>query len=651
MNRKERRAAKKQGQAVNSSESQQRIGPLLQEAVAAHQQGRLEAAAAGYEEILKLDSENPDALHLFGVIHHQVGRGNEAIDLISRAIANGLETELVYNNLGAALRSVGRDAEAIKYYQKAIAIQPGYIDARVNLGNALRACGQENKAIACYRETLNQDPNCADAHSGLALALSDSNAHDEAAKHHRMAAELEPQSPVFQVNLGYLLFEENDLIAAKKSFENAIAIDASYATAQFGLATVLQAMEEGVAAEQAARAGLALDKNEARGWNILGLALRVQRKDDAAEEAFQNAYKIDPTLSDAASNLAGICQTRGDFCRAEYFWNKAIDQWSQSDEKGLAVEEARANRALLFLANGQFAEGWRDNRHRGSIRASQLPFEQESLPDDLTGKKVFLKFDQGLGDEIFFLRFIQNLKVRNPEITYQSQTKIASIIQRNISDIRVITDDQPIEVGDFDHVVSIGDLPHLSNMVTEDDIPASISLSARPNVVAKFTEILKSFGPPPYVGITWRAGNKTRNFLFKDVPQNALAGALSGIEGTFISLQRTPAPGEIDEFSTVLGHPVHDLTTLNDDLEGMLAVLQLLNEYVCVSNTNVHLRAGLGKLCRVLVPFPAEYRWMNRGEFSPWFPDTPVYRQSSDRSWDDAISALSEDFGNAWRTA
>ena len=59
----------------------------------------------------------------------------------------------------------------------------------------------------------------------------------------------------------------------------------------------------------------------------------------------------------------------------------------------------------------------------------------------------------------------------------------------------------------------------------------------------------------------------------------------------------------------------------------MAAVLSLIDEYVGVSNTNMHIRAGLGKTARVLVPFPPEFRWMHAGSQSPWFAGCQLYRQ------------------------
>jgi hypothetical protein len=88
---------------------------------------------------------------------------------------------------------------------------------------------------------------------------------------------------------------------------------------------------------------------------------------------------------------------------------------------------------------------------------------------------------------------------------------------------------------------------------------------------------------------------------------------------------------------------VHDLSATNDDLERMLALLAVLDEYVGVSNTNMHLRAGIGLTARVLVPHPPEFRWMAAGDRSPWFPGFGVYRQRVDRDWTEALARLAAD--------
>jgi hypothetical protein len=79
----------------------------------------------------------------------------------------------------------------------------------------------------------------------------------------------------------------------------------------------------------------------------------------------------------------------------------------------------------------------------------------------------------------------------------------------------------------------------------------------------------------------------------------------------------------------------------------MLALLDLVDAYVGVSNTNTHLRAGTGRPSHVLVPHPPEWRWMHAGERSPWFPEFSLYRQQrpdAGRSgWENALAALRRD--------
>ena len=56
---------------------------------------------------------------------------------------------------------------------------------------------------------------------------------------------------------------------------------------------------------------------------------------------------------------------------------------------------------------------------------------------------------------------------------------------------------------------------------------------------------------------------------------------------------------------------------------------------------------GTGRRARVLVPHPPEFRWMAKGETSPWFPGFTVYRQRRDAGWKEAVEALARDLAPA----
>jgi tetratricopeptide (TPR) repeat protein len=61
------------------------IGRVLQEALALHQQGRLDEAEKLYNRVLKADRNQFDALHLLGMLNHQRGKPGEAYRLLSAA--------------------------------------------------------------------------------------------------------------------------------------------------------------------------------------------------------------------------------------------------------------------------------------------------------------------------------------------------------------------------------------------------------------------------------------------------------------------------------------------------------------------------------------------------------------------------------------
>ena len=75
----------------------------------------------------------------------------------------------------------------------------------------------------------------------------------------------------------------------------------------------------------------------------------------------------------------------------------------------------------------------------------------------------------------------------------------------------------------------------------------------------------------------------------------------------------------------------------------MAKLLASLDEYITVSNTNVHLRAAVGRTSRVLVPSPPEWCWMDVGSESPWYPGTALYRQSKSGDWTESIRQLKKD--------
>ena len=140
-------------------------------AVDHHRAGRLKLAEGLYREVLQAEPNNPDALHLFGVLAHQVGYHVEAAELIGRALLARPGAAEFHNNLGNALWGQERIAEAEASYRQALALRPGYVEAEYNLGNALAAQGRLSEAEASCRRALGLRPDYVEVHNTLGNAL------------------------------------------------------------------------------------------------------------------------------------------------------------------------------------------------------------------------------------------------------------------------------------------------------------------------------------------------------------------------------------------------------------------------------------------------------------------------------------------------
>src|SRR5436190_17799703 len=107
----------------------ERIESVLDQAIKLHQSRRFAEAEALYRRILESDPQNFDALHLLGLLAHNVGRNQEAIELMSRAESIDPAVPELHANLAMALRALGRLQEAEQHCQAALRLNPRQPDA------------------------------------------------------------------------------------------------------------------------------------------------------------------------------------------------------------------------------------------------------------------------------------------------------------------------------------------------------------------------------------------------------------------------------------------------------------------------------------------------------------------------------------------
>jgi len=666
-----------------STRKARQAATLLESGLRQLQQGQLDQARQSCKRVLELAPRHPDALHLLGIIALQAGDHSGAVEKFRQAVAIRPDHPAYQANLAYGYVRLQRLPEALAAFERAARLEPDDPELQLGIGNCLGMMGKAEAAEAALRRLVERHPRYALGWFNLAKALDEQKRYDEACGPYRHAIQLDPQFADAHGNLGVALHRLERYEEAEESLIACLARNPGSVAAHVNLAIVLNALRRHEEAEAHCREAIRRDPAQPGARAMLAKSLSGQGRWREALKAFEDAIENDPVTPEVLGYLGDALARNGRIPEAlEAFERAALHGTPASDIRFVPFA-----RAIALFSAGRIHEAaaaylGRDNR---SAFATAHPDRRllETLPQDMQGQEVCLVAEQGIGDELFFLRYAPMLKARGCRVIFQGNRKIVSILERCAALDRTLASTEPLVAAD--HTVLVGDLPHLFGASSLDtsalqprgmelgaplaaasmrtpawhcrvfwpDLPPPLPLQPLAEHLASVSDRLHRLGPAPYVGLTWRAGTDPLGQrgrvwqLYKEMPLEELAAALRGVGGTLISLQRDPRAGETEKLAALIGRPVHDLTEANDDLEEMLALLAVLDDYVGVSNTNMHLRAGAGRTARVLVPWPAEWRWMICGNESPWFPGFRIYRQKPDGDWSAALECLRNDLPGA----
>lgn len=375
--------------------------------------------------------------------------------------------------------------------------------------------------------------------------------------------------------------------------------------------------------------------------NAEGFAAMLDQDYTRAAVILRRAHKLDAANPHVRNNLATCMKQLGREDEAIALYEGVIRDHPE-------FLYALNNLAFSYLRKGRYTEAWRLYHHR---RAAHLkvatvhnpltgkPFLGEPLPD-VRGKTVLLALEQGIGDELFFLRFLPRLLDLGPADVWYAPGLKAYPLLAKMGLPCTLTDASFCQAPRENAVaVPIADLP----LLTGHDgtwFPPPLQLPGYEYTVRE----------PYAVGVTWRAGDRElvhRGGMSKQCPPFELGRALRDVDMHPVVMQRNPGADELEAFADGIGHS--DFTVYKRDKlpsAEMLALaerLSTLTDYIGVSNTDMYVLQAMGRTARTLVIHPPEWRWFGpQAEESPWFPGFRRYHADV-LGWDDALAALAAD--------
>jgi len=289
------------------------IQEALLAAVDHHQAGRLAEAEVLYGRILEADPEQPDALHLLGVLLAQAGRPDLAVDRIAAAVAHSPGVADYRENLAKVFQALGRREEAADAFLAAFDRSPERDACALGAAQLLMEAGDPGAAAQALVRLLAVRPGHAEAAPRLAAALARHAGGLAAAGQaagavaaYRRSLAVRPDQPATLHNLGLLLSGMGDPAGAAAPLARAAALVPDDPDTVRALATVLRALGRLEEALACLRCAAAWRPGDADLLLDLGRVFRAAGDPVRATAAFAASAALRPDALTAAGAILSL---------------------------------------------------------------------------------------------------------------------------------------------------------------------------------------------------------------------------------------------------------------------------------------------------------------------------------------------------------
>lgn len=365
-----------------------------------------------------------------------------------------------------------------------------------------------------------------------------------------------------------------------------------------------------------------------------GNELRAQHRPWEALKCYAQAFVDDPDSPNAWNNYGNVLRECGHPARAIPFLEHAriLDPTNVTAEFNLGV---------AYLAIGNYQKGWElyESRWRYEHLAGTKPVLSvpEWIGQDLKGKTLLVVGEQGLGDQIQFLRFCGPLQDLGAKIRIHVTSSIKPLLINTPDTILSVTSDNE-EIGEFDYWVSMMSVPRILN-IGINNLQHHLQYLAVDN--DKAVAWSQRLGPKNRmrIGIAWSGRKDSWINQHKSMPVEVMAEFVKNHpEHDFISLQVDASPEETAVIQAAGAKCYPGTIASFADSAALMVHLDLV---ISVDTAAAHLAGALGRpLWMPLNLYGTCWRWLQNTDSSPWYTTARLFRQETFGDWQPVIKKI-----------
>ncbi|HEY8947757.1 MAG TPA: tetratricopeptide repeat protein, partial [Rhizomicrobium sp.] len=447
------------------------------------------------------------------------------------------------------------------------------------------------------------------AHYEQGLRFTKAGRHAEAIDCYQQALAMAPSDPHVLFALGNTARALGMPKPAEVFYRQVLSVAPERVEALINLANLLRANGQADAARDLLAPALTRHPRSAELWLTLGSAFRDAGHAADAERHYAHALELKPGYPAALGNLADMLAGKGAFDEALPLYDRALR--AEPDNA-----QARLNRAILHLLNGNLKQGWQDYSARLRIPGKAPKCDHGLKPwtgQSLAGKRLLVTAEQGVGDHLMFASMFRDLMARadaeGGSVVLECEPRLVSLFERSFEDAVVHASrtekrgedilahyDWLGEVDGADFAIEMGSLPlHLRDDLTKFQKPNAF-LDADEIETLNWQRTLSSVTEGPFIGICWRSGKLTSSRSLGFASLRDWAVFLRDMPGTPVCVQYDAKQHEIDMLGEISGKTVvvPDGIDQKNELDRACALISALDAVVSAPTAVCWLSAGAG---------------------------------------------------------
>jgi tetratricopeptide (TPR) repeat protein len=497
-----------------------------------------------------------------------------------------------------ALLEWRRFIEIVRCPEFAVANAAAPADDALTVGWANFLAGDVALAEAWIETAMAAAPGRADLHAARASMLWAQRRKPEAIAEMRRALECAPGDIECEARLGTFLAENNDARDAEAIFRHL----------------------------------LETDSDNPQLWLNLGVTLSRQGRHTESTEAFERALRCPGFPHCDYVSVAIQLRERS-----------RADESISILERRLPMDpgvDGHYSYSLSLLAAGRLAEGWHQYRFRWMREPSASTRSRFSVPpwsgQSLQGKTLLIACEQGFGDSIQFARYARLAKDLGANVVMQVQRGLHELAAGFEAVDRVL-DPKGEEVG-FDFHIDMMSLPAVFQTEVST-IPqhmpyVHVDVDRTRQWQARLSQ------PGMNIGLAWAGSPAHLADRSRSMKLDELRPLLQVKGANFFSLQKGGAEKAIGDLG--LTSELDEIGSQLNDFADTAAFINGLDLVICVDTAVAHLAGALAKPVWLLVARPADWRWLEDRDDTPWYPTMRLFRQGERGNWGEVIERVRE---------